>query len=88
MKNKYVLLRTDFNVPLENGKVLEDYRIVRSLPTIKYLQSKGARIIILSHLGRPHGYNPEFSLQAVGRRLGRLLGETINFVSADEWYES
>ncbi|HLC70105.1 MAG TPA: phosphoglycerate kinase [Patescibacteria group bacterium] len=88
LKNKYVLLRTDFNVPLENGKVLEDYRIVRSLPTIKYLQSKGARIIILSHLGRPHGYNPEFSLQAVGRRLGRLLGETINFVSADEWYES
>ncbi len=88
LKNAYVLLRTDFNVPIENGKVLEDYRIARSIPTIKYLQSKGARVIILSHLGRPNGYNPELSLESVGRRLGRLLGETINFVPATEWYES
>jgi len=71
-QGKKVLLRADFNVPLVNGKVgqSEDYRIVKTLPTIKYLINRGARVIILAHLGRPNGKVVEkFRLNPVARRL-------------------
>ncbi len=70
VKNKRVLLRVDFNVPLENGEIADDTRIVRELPTIKYLLSKGAKLIICSHLGRPKGKVVEsMSLMPVAKRL-------------------
>lgn len=76
-----VLLRADYNVPLKNGQVEDDYRIVQSLPTIKALQARGCQIVIISHLGRPKGQpNAEFSLAPVAARLGELLNEHVAFV--------
>lgn len=80
LRGKTVLLRSDFNVPLEKGKVRQDYRIEQALPTIKYLQKQGCRVVICSHLGRPDGKpNPEFSLRPVQKALSKLLGQTIAF---------
>lgn len=81
LKGKRVLLRVDFNVPLTaSGKVgvSEDYRIVRSLPTIKYLLSHGAKVIIMAHLGRPDGKVVEsLRLDPVGHRLSHLLRKPV-----------
>ncbi len=74
LRGKVVLLRVDFNVPMdENGKILDSTRIVNALPTIKYLSSKGARIVILSHLGRPKGFEIHKSLWPVAMVLMKLL---------------
>lgn len=75
VKDKTVLVRVDYNVPLENGKVTSDLRIRASLPTINYLLEKGAnKIILISHLGRPDGkFVPEFSLSPVADTLQNLL---------------
>ena len=79
VKGKRVLVRCDFNVPLnEKGKITNDNRIVAALPTIKYLMDHGARVILCSHLGRPKGeFKPEFSLKPVAKRLSELLEREV-----------
>ena len=75
VQGKRVLVRCDFNVPLEGGKITSDKRITASLPTIQYLLGQGAAVILCSHLGRPKGeFQPEFSLKPVAARLSELLG--------------
>ena len=75
---KKVLVRCDFNVPMEDGKITDDNRIVGALPTIKYLLSKQAKVILCSHLGRPKGeFNLKYSLAPVAARLSELLGVEV-----------
>ena len=73
-----VLLRADLNVPLQRGGVTDDTRIRASLPTIELLRDGGASIVLVSHLGRPKGPDPDFSIGPVGKRLGELLGAEVN----------
>ena len=80
LKNKRVLLRVDYNVPLENNRVIDDFRIKQTLPTIKYCLDAGAKIIIMSHLGRPNGkYDPNLSLMPIGEALADCLEMPIKF---------
>lgn len=78
VKGKRVLVRCDFNVPLKDGKITDDKRIVEALPTIKYLMQNGAKVILCSHLGRPKGeFKSEFSLAPVAKRISELLGKDV-----------
>jgi phosphoglycerate kinase len=77
VEGRRVLLRADLNVPLENGVVTDDTRIRASLPTIELLRERGASVVLVSHLGRPKGPDPEFSMAPVGTRLGELLGSEV-----------
>jgi phosphoglycerate kinase len=80
---KRVFLRCDLNVPLKDGVITDDGRIKASLPTIKFLLSAGASIVIAAHLGRPKGEaKPELSLAPVAKRLGELLGSPVHFVGS------
>ena len=83
VKGKRVLVRCDFNVPLdENGKITDNTRIVAALPTIKYLMDNGAKVILCSHLGRPKGEaNPKYTLKPVAEELDRLLGKEVKFAN-------
>ncbi len=80
VRNKRVLVRCDFNVPLENGEITDDRRITEALPTIKFLLAQGACVILCSHLGRPKGVTPEFSLKPVAERLTVLLGRKVELL--------
>lgn len=83
LKGQTVLLRSDFNVPLENGKISDDFRLRASLPTIERLLRDGCKVVIISHLGRPDGkVNSEFSLEPVAAHLAKLLKRDVRFVDA------
>jgi len=90
IKGKRAIVRADFNVPLDdNGEITDDTRIRAALPTLRLLLDRGARPIVLSHLGRPKG-KPEqkFSLQPVGKRLEKLIGKKVNFVETTDTDEA
>jgi phosphoglycerate kinase len=81
LNGKRALIRVDFNVPVKNGVVESDKRIVAALPTIKYALEKGASVILMSHLGRPNGQvNQKYTLAPVAKRLEELLGKKVQFV--------
>ena len=79
VKGKKVLVRCDFNVPMDdNGNITNDNRIVGALPTISYLVKQGAKVILCSHMGRPKGeFNMKYSLAPVAKRLSELLGQPV-----------
>ena len=81
LRNKTVLLRVDYSIPIENGEIKSDFRIIQTLPTIRYLLRKNCKIVVCSHLGRPKKKNqPGFSLEPVAKRLGQILRKKIEFV--------
>ena len=78
LKGKRVLMRADFNVPLDGTTITDDGRIKAALPTITALREEGAKVILMAHLGRPKGkVVPELSLAPVAKRLGELLGVEV-----------
>lgn len=82
LKNKTVLLRADYNVPLVDGRITDDYRLKKSLNTIKQLLNENVKLVICSHLGRPNGQsNQSFSLKPVARALSRLLDKEIKMAN-------
>ena len=85
VKGKKVLVRCDFNVPLQDGKITDENRIVAALPTIKKLIDDGGKVILCSHLGKPKGEpKPELSLAPVAVRLSELLGQEVKFAADPE----
>ena len=82
LKGKKVLVRCDFNVPMEDGKITDDNRITAAIPTIKYLMGQGAKVILCSHLGRPKGQvNEKYSLKPVASELTEKLGTDVKFAN-------
>lgn len=85
VKGKRVLVRCDFNVPLQEGRITDENRLVAALPTIKKLIADGGRVILCSHLGKPKGEpKPELSLAPVAARLSELLGQEVKFAADPE----
>jgi len=83
VSGKKVLVRCDFNVPLDGERITDDNRILGSLPTIKYLIEKRGKVILLSHLGKPKGPDAKFSLAPVARKLSEYLGQEVKFAADD-----
>ncbi len=82
LKSKRVIIRCDLNVPLDGSRITDDGRIIASLPTLNYLLERGAKVVVISHLGRPDGApESKYSLEPVAKRLGELLSTTVSFSS-------
>lgn len=84
VKGKQTLVRVDFNVPMKDGAITDESRILGALPTINYLIEKGARVILASHLGKPKGPDPAFTLAPVAKRLAELLHQEVVFADDDQ----
>ncbi|QAT43221.1 phosphoglycerate kinase [Aminipila luticellarii] len=85
VSGRTVIVRCDFNVPMQDGAITDDIRITSAMPTIKYLIEKGAKVILMSHLGRPEGTaDMKYTLNPVAERLGQLLNKDICFISTPE----
>ncbi len=81
IENKNVMIRVDYNVPIEEGRILDDTRIRVSLPTIKYALEKNAKVILISHLGRPKGkFVKELSLRPIAKKVEELMGRAVEFI--------
>jgi phosphoglycerate kinase len=81
IEGQTVLLRADYNVPIDSdGRISDDFRIRSSLPSIRQLLKDGCKVVIISHLGRPEGRDPRLSLEPVAQRLAEILGEPVRFV--------
>jgi phosphoglycerate kinase len=83
VKGKRVLVRCDFNVPLKDGTITDENRIVGAIPTIRYLIEKGAKVILCSHLGKAKGPDPSKTLAPVAKRLSEILGKEVIFAADD-----
>ncbi|MCK9268132.1 MAG: phosphoglycerate kinase, partial [Alkaliphilus sp.] len=85
VKGKKVLVRCDFNVPIdEKGNITDDIRIRSAMPTIEYILNNGGAVILMSHLGRPKGEpRPEYSLRPVAKRIAELIGKEVKFADDD-----
>jgi len=83
VKDKRVLVRVDFNVPLKDGRVGDDTRIRAALPTLEALASRGATLILMSHLGRPKGVDDAARMRPVAARLEELLGRDVRYLACD-----
>lgn len=85
VSGKRVLIRVDFNVPIESGRITDDRRIASALPTIRSVTERGGRAVLMSHLGRPEGkgFEPGDSLKPAAERLAQLLGKPVAFPSSD-----
>lgn len=84
VSGKKVLIRCDFNVPLKDGTITDENRLLGALPTIKYLMDNGGRVILCSHLGKPKGPDAKFTLAPVAKRLSELLEKEVVFAADDE----
>ncbi len=84
VKGKRVLVRVDFNVPIVDGKITDENRLVAAVPTIKKLVADGGKIILCSHLGKPKGPDANFTLAPVAKRFSEILGQEVKFVADDE----
>lgn len=85
LKGKRVLVRVDFNVPVFRGKIEDDFRIEKGLPTLRHLLRQGARIVVVTHRGRPKGFDRSLSLRSIAQRLEVLLGRSVPLVSLNSW---
>jgi phosphoglycerate kinase len=83
VKGKRVLVRCDFNVPLKDGKITDENRLVGAMPTIKYLMEKGAKVILCSHLGKAKGPDANLTLAPVAKRLSQMVGKEVVFAADD-----
>ena len=84
VKGKRVLVRVDFNVPIVDGAITDENRLVAAVPTIKKLVADGGKVILCSHLGKPKGPDANFTLAPVAKRFSEILGQEVKFVADDE----
>ena len=83
VKGQRVLVRVDFNVPIIDGKITDENRLVAAVPTIKKLVADGGKVILCSHLGKPKGPDANFSLAPVAKRFSESMGQEVKFVAND-----